>query len=139
MHCKSMITTETIRERVQGRLAEQRTLVRSMLALREQLQGSLIVRWGDCGKESCACHRGRRHGPYYVLSNRSGGKGTFSYLDRRRANQAKALVARHRAFRRGMRRLQRINEELVALLRRYQEARSRQTGARLRVAQNANV
>lgn len=134
-----MITTDTIRARVQGRLAEQRTLVRSLLALREQLQGSLIVRWGVCGKESCSCQRGRRHGPYYVLSNRSGGKGTFAYLDRRRASRAKPLVARHRAFGRGMRRLKRINEELVALLRRYQEARSRQTGRRLQQVQNARV
>ena len=68
---------------MQARLAEQRALVQSLLRLREQLQGSLFARYGECGKEGCVCRRGSKHGPYYVLSTRSGGQGGFAYLEAR--------------------------------------------------------
>jgi hypothetical protein len=128
-----MTPAERLRERVRERLQEQRALVRSLLSLRDQLQGSLFVRYGQCGKTSCVCHTGRRHGPYYVLSNRSGGQGAFAYLDAERATRARELVARYRSYRRGLARLQRINLELVALLRQYQSAQLRRTGRRLGV------
>src|SRR5216683_1984600 len=126
-----MISAEAIRARVRSRLVEQRGLVSALLRLRAQLQGSLLIRHMECGKAGCACHTGRKHGPYFVLSNRSGGRGTFAYLDPARAARARALVGRYREFRRGLRRLQRVNVELVGLLRRYQQAQLKRTGARL--------
>ena len=125
------MTSEEIRARVRTRLAEQRTLVSSLLKLRTQLQGSLLVRHVECGKAGCACHSGRKHGPYFVLSNRSGGRGSFAYLDSAAATRARTLVRRYREFRRGLQRLQRVNLALVGLLRRYQHAQLRRTGARL--------
>jgi hypothetical protein len=126
-----MTDPDGIRKRVRGRLAEQRRLVRSLLEQRPQLQGSLFVRYGVCGKPGCACRQGARHGPYYVLSTRSGGRGGFSYLEARRAGQARALVARSRRFRAGLRRLRAVNRDLVALLRRYQESVSRRATRKL--------
>jgi Family of unknown function (DUF6788) len=122
---------EGIRLQVQRRLTEQRILVRSLLRQREQLRGSLFARYGECGKEGCACARGERHGPYYVLSTRSGGRGGFAYLDPRRVRTARGLVDAHREFRDGMRRLGRINLELVRLLRRYQRTIERRAARRL--------
>ena len=129
-----MTDPEGIRKRVRGRLAEQRKLVRSLLEQRQQLQGSLFVRYGVCGKPGCACRQGARHGPYYVLSTRSGGLGGFSYLEARRVGQARTLVARSRQFRAGLRRLRVVNRELVALLRRYQASVSRRATKRLGLA-----
>jgi uncharacterized protein DUF6788 len=129
-----MTLAEEIRTRVRRRVAEQRALVASLLELRAQIQGSLLVRYMECGKAGCACHTGRKHGPYYVLSNRSRGRGSFAYLDRAEAARARTLVARYREFRKGLVRLQRVNVELVGLLRRYQRARLRQTGSRLGLA-----
>jgi hypothetical protein len=126
-----MIGSEQIKARVRARLAEQRALVSTLLRLRTQLQGSLLVRHVECGKAACACHSGRKHGPYYVLSNRSHGHGSFEYLDAARAARARTLVSRYRDFRRGLRRLQQVNADLVGLLRRYQQAQVRRTGAKL--------
>lgn len=126
-----MLSADAIRTRVRERLAEQRRVVGQLLKLREQLGGSLFARYGVCGKDSCACRAGRKHGPYLVLSTRSGGKGDFAYLDGRQARDARGLVSRHREYRRGMRRLKRVNEELVALLKRYQAATTRQATVRL--------
>ena len=47
------LTPETIQERVRARLREQRTLVDRLLRRREQLAGSLFMRWGVCGKKGC--------------------------------------------------------------------------------------
>lgn len=117
---------EIIRQRVRTKLQEQRALVEEMLRRREQLAGSLFVRFGVCGKEGCVCRTGRKHGPYYVLSTRSAGRGGFSYLDEQQMAEARALVKAYREYRAGMRRLARAGEQLVVLLRRYQEATTRE-------------
>ena len=55
---------------------------RSTLALRQRrsallrqlklpptlIRGSVVERFGTCGKPSCACHSGAKHGPYYYLT-----------------------------------------------------------------------
>ena len=116
------LTPDGIRQRVRTSLQEQRELVAELLRRREQLAGSLFVRYGVCGKQGCVCRTGQKHGPYYVLSTRSGGRGGFAYLEAARMGEARELVKAYREYRAGMRRLRRVNAELVALLRRYQEA-----------------
>lgn len=128
---------EAIRRQVRIRLREQGVLVRLLLQQREQLQGSLFPRYGVCGKQACVCRTGRRHGPYYVLSSRSAGRGTFAYLDAAEVAQARDLLRRHREFRRGMARLRKLNADLVALLRRYQQAVVRRGGERMGIPSHA--
>jgi Family of unknown function (DUF6788) len=133
------MTPEAIRQRVRTRLQEQRALVFDLLRRREQLQGSLFVRFGVCGKQGCVCRTGQKHGPYYVLSTRSGGRGRFAYLEASRLEEARALVEAFREYRAGMRRLRRANEQLVALLRRYQEATARKGTRRVGIPAQAQV
>jgi hypothetical protein len=133
------MTPDEIRERVRARLQEQRDLVGSLLRQRAQLAGSLFVRYGVCGKEGCVCRTGQKHGPYYVLSTRSAGRGGFSYLDAERLGEARELVKAYREFRADMRRLRRVNEQLVVLLRRFQEASMRQGSRRVGVAPQAQA
>jgi hypothetical protein len=129
----SSSSPEAIRERVRARLKEQRILVRELLRRRELLAGSLFERWGVCGKEGCVCRTGRKHGPYYVLSTRSGGAGGFAYLDAGQMAKARALVKAYREYRTGLRKLRKVNEQLVDLLRRYQDATVRRGGRRVGV------
>ena len=126
-----MTTAEQLRSRVRDKLQEQRATTLALLRLREQLGGSLFARYAECGKEACACRHGEKHGPYYVLSTRAAGKGGYAYLEAEKAREARDLVARYREFRRGLRRLKKINDALVALLRRYQENSTRTTSRRL--------
>jgi hypothetical protein len=132
-----MSDPDGIRSRVLARLAEQRALVRSLLRLREQIQGSLFARYGECGKENCCCRGGRKHGPYYVLSTRGVAGAGFAYLDGPKLEAARELVRSYRDFRSGLRRLKRINLELVALLKRYQASVARKGGRRLRLLAQA--
>jgi uncharacterized protein DUF6788 len=128
------MSPDEIRRRVREKLLEQRELVEDLLRQREQLQGSLFERWAVCGKEGCSCREGKKHGPYTVLSTRSGGKGGFAYLEGSQAAEARELVKRHRVFKAGMRRLKRVGEQLVVLLRRYQESMARRGGRRVGLA-----
>jgi len=132
-----MADIETIRRQARARLREQGTLVRLLLRQREQLQGSLFPRYGLCGKPTCVCRTGRRHGPYYVLSSRTAGRGAFAYLDAEEVARARDLLSRHREFRRGLARLRKISADLVALLRRYQRAVIRRGGERMGIASHA--
>jgi hypothetical protein len=125
------MTPESIRDRVRTRLAEQRALVEELLRRREQLAGSLFVRFGVCGKAGCVCQSGQKHGPYYVLSTRSGGRGGFAYLDEQQMAEARALVKASREYRAGMRRLRKVGEQIVVLLRRYQDATTRRGSRRV--------
>ncbi len=132
------MTPEDVRQRVRARLQEQRALIEELLRRREQLSGSLFVRYGVCGKETCVCRTGQKHGPYYVLSTRSGGRGGFAYLDKSQMAEARDLVRAFRGYRAGMRRLRRVNEQIVVLLRRYQELRMRQGSRRVELAAGPN-
>ena len=128
------LTPDEIRQRVRSSLQQQRELVAELLRRRELLAGSLFVRFGVCGKQGCVCRSGQKHGPYYVLSTRSGGRGGFAYLDAARMSEARELVKAYRDFRAGLRRLRRTNDQLVALLRRYQAATTKRGSRRVGVA-----
>src|SRR5262245_56704111 len=117
--------------RVRELLGEQRELVSSLLVLRQQLQGSLFRRWGRCGKAGCACASGKGHGPYYVFSSRSGGTGGFTYLERDQVATTRRLVVGYKQFRKGLRRLRVLNQELLRRMDRYQQAASRQSQRRV--------
>jgi hypothetical protein len=125
------LKTHATERRVRELLLEQRRLVAALLGLREQLRGSLFTRWGRCGKAGCACRSGRPHGPYYVLSTRSAGKGAFTYLAHEQVTRARRLVAGFRRFRAGVRRLRSLNRELLRLLGRYQKAAAQTAPRRL--------
>jgi len=121
----------SLRKQVERHLSRQRSLVKELLALREQVPGSVFARYGTCGKESCGCRTGKGHGPYTVLSTRGGGKAAFVYLRRDQARAARQLVAAGRAYRQGMSQLKAINETLLDLMRRYQRAVARTAGRRM--------
>lgn len=126
---------EGIRTQVRERLEDQRGLIESLLHLREQIPGSLFARWSVCGKPGCPCGEGKRHGPYWVLSARSGGKGSFAYLPQEKAEEVRSLVDRYREFRQGLRRLKHLSDELGDLLKTYQEAMARESGEKLGLPQ----
>ena len=128
------MSTQQLRKRIQAQLSEQRSLTQSLLKLREQIRGSLFVRYGKCGKAECACRLGRGHGPYYVFSSGSRGRGAFAYLGEHDIDMARQLIDRSRSFQRAMRRLKKVNEELLVLLRRYQAAAGRLGARRLGIA-----
>lgn len=117
---------------IRDRLNEHESLVVALLQEREQIRGSLFSRFAVCGKANCACAQGERHGPYYVLSNRSGGEGSFVYLKEEQVSRVRELVLRHRRFKKGLKRLKGLSSKLHEMFERYEisaaQAGSRQAG-----------
>ena len=108
---------------------EQRGLVLALLRLRAQLPGLAVRPLRRVRQGGLRLPAGEKHGPYYVLSNRSGGRGLVR-LPRRRERGARRATLRQRATASsgaGCRGCGRSTVELVALLRRYQEAQLRRS------------
>jgi len=106
-------------------LTEHDSLVDSLLQEREQIRGSLFSRFAVCGKANCACAQGEKHGPYYVLSSRSGGEGAFIYLKQEQVGRVRELVDRHRRFKKGLKRLKGLSSKLHAMLEQYETSAAR--------------
>lgn len=119
---------------IRDRLTEHESLVLALLSEREQIKGSLFSRFAVCGKLNCACAQGEKHGPYYVLSNRSGGAGAFVYLKEDQVTRVRELVNRHRRFKKGLKRLKGLSSKLHEMFERYESSAtqvgSRQVGVR---------
>lgn len=50
-------------------LRQRRVALLHQLKLPPQaIRGSVVERFGTCGKPTCACHSGAKHGPYYFLT-----------------------------------------------------------------------
>jgi len=107
---------------IRDRLLEQESLVDSLLQEKEQIKGSLFSRFAVCGKQNCACAQGEKHGPYYVLSSRSGGSGAFVYLKEDQVGRVRELVTRHRRFRKGLKRLKGLSSKLQTLFEKYENS-----------------
>jgi len=110
---------------IRDRLNEHESLVDALLQEREQIRGSLFARFAVCGKAGCVCAQGERHGPYYVLSNRSGGEGAFVYLKQEQVSRIRELVNRNRRFKKGLKRLKGLSTKLQDLFARYETSAAR--------------
>ena len=117
---------------IRDRLIEHESLVDALLQEKEQIRGSLFSRFAVCGKAACACMQGEKHGPYYILSSRSGGDGSFIYLKEGQVGRVRELVNRHRRFKKGLKRLKGLSSKLHSMFERYEtsasQAGSRQAG-----------
>ena len=72
-----------------------------------------------------------------MLSTRVAGKTGFAYLESERVGEARERVKSYREFRKGLRKLKRLNEDIVSLLKRYQALASRAGGRRIGLAATA--
>lgn len=64
-------------------------------------RGSMGERWMKCGKQRCACARDEtaRHGPYFSLTRREGGRTRSRRLTAEQAERVREQLAAGRAFR----------------------------------------
>jgi hypothetical protein len=65
--------------------------------------GSVVKQYLFCGKPSCACHRDpqKKHGPYYYLSYKEGGKSRYKYLGKATSPEVER-ARNYQGFQRGL-------------------------------------
>jgi hypothetical protein len=84
--------------------------------------GSVVKQYMFCGKASCACHQDpeKKHGPYYYLSYKVGGKSRFKYLGKATSPRVEP-AQNYQEFQRGVARLGKMHREIIDLLWRIGE------------------
>ena len=90
-------------------------LVRRLAVPPQAIRASVVERFGTCGKANCACHRGRKHGPYYYLTQCLAPGEVRKFLLKAPAEQqaARAATAAFNQFYEGLEELSQINTELL--------------------------
>ena len=97
-------------------LRQRRAALLRRLALPPQaVRASVVERFGTCGKASCSCHRGAKHGPYYYLTQcvAVGHMRKFLLKGPGALATARGAVAAFNAFYDGLEELSQINAELL--------------------------
>jgi len=110
----------TVRHEINGLETERAAVLRTILELRHLFAASLSIVYRTCGKPTCACARGDRHGPYYSLSVQSGGRNDRYHLSEREAEKAGPAIERYRLFIRSLRRLRALDRRIETLARKLQ-------------------
>lgn len=79
--------------------------------------GSVGKQYMFCGKATCVCHQDprKKHGPYYYLSYKEGGKSRYKYLGKAASPEVER-ARNYQGFQRGMARLGKIHREIIGLL-----------------------
>ncbi len=88
--------------------------------------GSVVKQYMFCGKAICVCHQDprKKHGPYYYLSYKEGGKSRYKYLGKAASPEVER-ARNYQGFQRGMARLGKIHREVIGILWRIGEGKMR--------------
>jgi len=91
------------------------TLLRLLRVPPHSIRASVVERYGTCGKPSCICHGGPKHGPYYYLTQCVAKGHIRKFLLKAPADQqtARAAVAAFTEFYDALEELSQINAELL--------------------------
>lgn len=81
------------------------------------LQGSINERWMLCGKPGCGCRTDpdRRHGPYYQLSWKEGGKTVSVYLNEEQVRLCNEWIANNRELENIISRMRNISRGIARI------------------------
>jgi hypothetical protein len=105
------------RQRI-GQLSKIRRRLESQLMRPRGMRiGSVVKQYMFCGKATCACHRDpqKKHGPYYYLSYKEGGRSRYTYLGKAEGPGVEQ-ARNYQVFQRGMAQLGRMHREIIDLL-----------------------
>jgi hypothetical protein len=93
----------------------KRALVHQLSVPPQAIRASVVEWLGTCGKANCACHRGRKHGPYYYLTQCVAPGEVRKFLLKSTATQqaARAATAAFNQFSEALEELSQINAELL--------------------------
>ena len=90
-------------------------LLRQLTVPPQSIRASVVERFGTCGKPSCACHQGSKHGPYFYLTQCLAKGHVQKFLLKSPADQqaARQATTAFNEFYDGLEELSQINTELL--------------------------
>ena len=91
------------------------SLLRRLRAPSNALRASFVERFGPCGRPNCACRQGRKHGPFYYLTQCVAAGHIVKFLLKTAAQQqaSRGGITAYRQFQEALEELSQINTELL--------------------------
>ena len=111
-----MARIHSLRRKSTLALRQRRIALLRQLAIPPQsIRASVVERFGTCGKPSCACHQGAKHGPYYYLTQclAKGHVQKFLLKSTTQQQRARDATTAFNEFYDGLEELSQINTELL--------------------------
>ncbi len=81
-----------------ARSQPRRPTLRSLMHDHPVVAGSLVEQYVTCGKSTCRCARGDKHGPLYYLYWKEQGRSRSLYVPREQVEVLRAHVETYRQF-----------------------------------------
>ena len=78
------------------------------------IEGCIHTIYKKCGNPNCFCNEGRKHGPYWAISQKINGKAKLTYVSDK--DILKKAFA-HKNYNKDLARLRKINEKIFYWLR----------------------
>jgi len=90
------------------------TLIHKLPAPTKIIQGSLVVYRTTCYRPgACHCHKGKKHGPYWYLSMRRGGKTKKVLIPKKKLPLIQRYLHNWRLYSHLIRQIMETNLELI--------------------------
>ena len=105
---------EEIRKAVWGLSQKRSSLQSRLMSPSAMVKGCLHKIYKKCGNPKCYCATGKKHGPYWALSKKTGGKTKITYISD--TDILKKAFA-YKRYNKDLARLRKIDEKIYHWLR----------------------
>ena len=99
--------------KVSARKRERQRLLRELSGLTRLIHGSFFERFSTCGRPTCACHQGQRHGPRGYLTIKEGRRQRQFYVPQSQTDAVRDGIQQYHRLRELVERISSINLELM--------------------------
>lgn len=90
--------------------------IENLLHPKPMIIGSLYEVYKTCGKPNCSCKKGKRHGPFPMLSVSISGKRSTKMVRKEDLPAVKEKAGAYQSFQQGLAKVRKLNKAIDTLL-----------------------
>ncbi|TET14689.1 MAG: hypothetical protein E3J77_04005 [Actinobacteria bacterium] len=114
MNEKSTLKPDEIRKIIWGLSLRRAKLQNKLFTPHQMIEGCIHKIYKKCGNPKCYCVTGKKHGPYWAISKKTGGKTKITYISD--TGTVKKAFA-YKKYNKDLATLRKINEKIYYWLR----------------------
>jgi len=114
MNKKDTLKPDEIRKIIWGLSVRRSRLAKKLSTPSPMIEGCIHKIYKKCGNPKCYCANGKKHGPYWAISKKTGGKTKLNYVSD--TNILKKEFE-YKRYNKDLARLRKINEKIYYWLR----------------------
>ncbi len=96
---------------------ERRDLHRKMLQSQKLISGSLYLMYKKCGRRTCKCHDGEKHGPFLCLSTMKKKKRGCIFIRKKDETKVKHLNWKYQKFTEMIKNIEVLDQKIIKILK----------------------